>query len=133
MIQGVVETCLYVDDVEAAKLFYADVLGLEVVSHHPPRHVFFRCGHQMLLLFNPTESSKPDDEVPPHGAAGAGHIAFDVTPSDLSDWQQRLQERGVAIEKILDWPQGGKSIYFRDPAGNSLEFTSPEIWKIAKP
>jgi predicted enzyme related to lactoylglutathione lyase len=38
----------------------------------------------------------------------------------------------VAIEKIVDWPGGGRSLYFRDPAGNSLELATPRIWGIGE-
>jgi hypothetical protein len=37
----------------------------------------------------------------------------------------------VAIEADFEWPKGGRSIYFRDPAGNCLEFAEPKIWGLA--
>jgi hypothetical protein len=37
----------------------------------------------------------------------------------------------VAIEADFEWPKGGRSIYFRDPAGNSVEFAEPRIWGLA--
>ena len=46
-------------------------------------------------------------------------------------WRQRLEAKGVAIEADFEWPGGGRSIYFRDPAGNCLEFAEPRIWKLA--
>jgi hypothetical protein len=36
----------------------------------------------------------------------------------------------VAIESDFAWPGGGRSLYFRDPAGNSLEFAEPAIWHL---
>ena len=42
-----------------------------------------------------------------------------------------LEAKGVAIEADFEWPGGGRSIYFRDPAGNCLEFAEPRIWKLA--
>jgi len=36
----------------------------------------------------------------------------------------------VAVEADFEWPGGGRSIYFRDPAGNCLEFAEPRIWKL---
>ena len=41
------------------------------------------------------------------------------------------RRKGVAIEADFEWPGGGRSIYFRDPAGNCLEFAEPRIWKLA--
>jgi catechol 2,3-dioxygenase-like lactoylglutathione lyase family enzyme len=131
-VHDVLETCLYVDDLARAEQFYGDVLGLELESRQEGRHVFFRCGRRMLLLFNPLASRESADHFPPHGAFGAGHVAFGVRQAELAAWKGWLEQRGVAIEKTIDWPGGGQSIYFRDPAGNSLEFATPKIWGIAE-
>jgi len=125
---GILETCIYVDDLDAAEAFYRDVLGLAFIGRQTPRHVFFRCGDRMLLIFDPAESSRPGSDVPNHGARGPLHIAFAVEECDRDKWQSRLQTHGVEIEESLDWPQGGWSLYFRDPAGNSLELATPRIW-----
>jgi catechol 2,3-dioxygenase-like lactoylglutathione lyase family enzyme len=34
------------------------------------------------------------------------------------------------IEAEVEWPKGGRSIYFRDPSGNSLEFAESKIWNL---
>jgi catechol 2,3-dioxygenase-like lactoylglutathione lyase family enzyme len=111
-----------------AESFYRDVLGLELECRQQGRHVFFRCGQRMLLLFNPLASREAAGDIPPHGALGAGHVAFAVTADELPAWRAWLVERGVAIEKEMEWPGGGKSLYFRDPAGNSLELAEARIW-----
>ena len=36
------------------------------------------------------------------------------------------------IEKDVAWPNGGRSLYFRDPAGNCLELASPLVWGMAE-
>jgi catechol 2,3-dioxygenase-like lactoylglutathione lyase family enzyme len=129
-INGVLETCLYVDDLARAEQFYVEVLGLKVESRQEGRHVFFHCGRQMLLLFNPLVSRETNDHFPPHGAFGPGHVAFGVREAELPSWTERLAQWGVAIEKTIDWPGGGRSIYFRDPAGNSVELATPRIWGL---
>ena len=43
-----------------------------------------------------------------------------------------LEKQGIYIEADFEWPDGGRSIYFRDPAGNCLEFAEPRIWGIAR-
>jgi catechol 2,3-dioxygenase-like lactoylglutathione lyase family enzyme len=126
----VLETCLYVDDLEAAATFYRDVLGLELYSRQPGRHVFFRCGRQMVLLFSADETEKPNQGLPTHGARGAGHAAFAASRDEMAAWRAHLARHNVAIEAEIDWPGGGQSLYFRDPAGNSLEIGTPEIWKL---
>ena len=57
--KGILETCLYVDDIDAAEEFYGRVLGLERYGRLKERHVFFRCGEQLFLLFNASETQKP--------------------------------------------------------------------------
>lgn len=134
--RGVLETALYVDDLDAAARFYGDVLGLAEHSREDDRHVFFRCGPGMLLLFLPRASAKgafiDDQLVPPHGAAGPGHAAFRVRGDELAEWRRRLSERGVAIESEVAWPGGGRSIYLRDPAGNSLELATADLWGLGE-
>ena len=131
-LQHILESCLYVDDLERAARFYQDVLGLTVESRQDGRHVFIQCGQRMLLLFNPLASREATEQFPGHGSFGPGHLAFGVRESEIDGWIARLKSHQVAIEKILHWPQGGRSVYFRDPAGNLLEFTSPRIWGISE-
>lgn len=126
---GVLEASLYVDDLVAAEAFYCEVLGLELHSRQEGRHVFFRCGSTMVLLFHPASTNDEDEEVPRHGCTGPGHLCFAVEPSTLAAWRDRLESNGVAIEQEIDWPHGGHSIYFRDPAGNSLELATPSLWQ----
>lgn len=128
-VHGILETCLYVDNLAVAEEFYGAVLGLELVGRQEGRHVFFRCGPNMLLIFDPSGVGREDSETPSHGARGASHIAFAVAEHDLPAWDARLASHRVLIEKTVAWPQGGRSIYFRDPAGNSLELATPRIWE----
>jgi catechol 2,3-dioxygenase-like lactoylglutathione lyase family enzyme len=131
-VDQVVETCLYVPDLVAAEAFYATVLGLSPVQREDGRHVFFRCGQQMLLVFNPAVTSDETDPfgVPRHGAWGRGHVAFAANEGDLPAWRERLEAHGVAIEQDMIWPNGGRSIYFRDPAGNSVELVTLKLWGL---
>jgi catechol 2,3-dioxygenase-like lactoylglutathione lyase family enzyme len=126
--RAILETCLYVNDLDAAQAFYREVLGLRELSRQEGRHVFFRCGDAMLLLFNPAATAQLLEEIPPHGAQGPGHVAFGVRQSELDAWRSRLSGQGVRIESEVLWPSGVRSLYFRDPAGNSLELTSPRLW-----
>lgn len=131
---GILETVLYAGDLPAAEKFYAGVLGLEVIRSDN-RQVFFRCGDGVLLIFNPAETTKPVDAnspypVPAHGTSGNGHACFRASAEEIEDWKNRLEQNGVGIEADFKWPSGGRSIYFRDPAGNSLEFAEPNIWGL---
>jgi catechol 2,3-dioxygenase-like lactoylglutathione lyase family enzyme len=131
---GILETVLYAKDLGATEAFYRDVLGLEPFTKAAGRHLFYRCGGQVLLVFNPeaTEVAPQSDAlpVPPHGARGPGHVCFRATVAELEAWRRHLREKGIAIEADFEWPRGGHSIYLRDPAGNCLEFAEPRIWGL---
>jgi catechol 2,3-dioxygenase-like lactoylglutathione lyase family enzyme len=127
---GVLETTVYVDDLDQAEAFYTRVLRLELDSKETGRHLFFRCGQAMLLVFDPVTTASSTGPVPRHGATGPGHVALAATASDLNAWVEHVESCGVEIEARIDWPGGGRSIYFRDPAGNSLELTTAAIWGI---
>ena len=118
------------DDLAAAKEFYSRVLGLDVFSEVEGRHVFLRCGQGVFLLFNPQATCQSSNPVPAHGAQGPGHVAFAMMPAEIPVWQEHLQRQGVTIEAQVTWPRGGHSIYFRDPAGNSVELTTPSTWGL---
>ena len=132
-ITGVLETSLYAEDLAAAERFYGGVLGLERIAFVEGRHLFFRCGAGVVLIFDPRSTANQPTtvngaSVPLHGARGAGHIAFAVTDADLPAWRTHLEARGIAIESDVRWPRGGRSLYVRDPAGNSVEIASPALW-----
>ena len=126
----VMETCLYAEDLAAAEGFYARVLGMEPHSREEGQPAFLRCGAAMILLFRAQETQKPGGDVPAHGARGPGHVAFGVPGAALAGWKDRLEREGVRIEDEVAWPQGGRSLYFRDPAGNSVELTTPRTWGL---
>ena len=130
----ILETVIYARDIAAARDFYEKVIGLTFYSEAEGRFVFFRCGDQMLLIFNPDITSRQStgSGPPPHGTAGAGHVCFRSTASQLVEWRQHLEAHALAIETVIDWPRGGRSIYCRDPAGNSVEFAEGAIWGFAE-
>ena len=137
-VTSVLETCLYADDLAEAEHFYTDVLGLVVYARQLDRHVFFRCGTQMVLIFNARVTSQekpaPGSSAPTsHGAVGPGHCAFAVRNDELQDWRDWLRLKNVPIDSEVAWPNGGISIYFRDPAGNHLEVATRKLWEIPEP
>ena len=133
---SILETILYAEDIAAMRRFYEDVIGLECVLESEGRQAFFRCGDQMLLIFNPivtsVQTTGGQDLPPPHGARGPGHMCFSASAEEIDQWRDRLAAKGVAIETEFEWKRGGGSLYFRDPAGNSIEFAEPRIWGFAR-
>ncbi|WP_455874447.1 VOC family protein [Rhizobium yanglingense] len=134
LLEGMLETALYAKDLDKAEAFYEGVLGLAKITRAANRHVFFRCGQGVLLIFNPDETVKPPGadalKVPPHGTKGQGHACFRVSGKNIDAMAAKLKAAGIEIESEVHWPNGGRSIYFRDPAGNSLECAEARIWGI---
>ncbi|MFK5980137.1 MAG: VOC family protein [Rhizobiaceae bacterium] len=131
-LDGILETAIYAEDLDVARAFYGGILGLEEVTAKEGRHVFFRCGKTMVLVFNPNETVKqPFDggrSNSPHGTKGATHVCFSAPKGAIEAWTAHLQENDIAIESEITWKNGARSVYFRDPAGNSLEFAEPKLW-----
>ena len=126
-IHGVYETVLYADDIPAMVAFYRDVVGLAEIEPPGELSAAFRLADgNVLLIFNPERASAPGRFVPSHGTTGAGHMAFGV--QGLDELKASLEQRGIEIEREIEWNENGRSVYFRDPAGNSVEYVEGEIW-----
>ena len=126
-METIVETAIYVADLDRAEAFYRDVLGLPLVGKEEGRHVFFGVGSGVLLVFNP-ETTLTGGVFPAHGTTGPGHFALGIPSESLEAWKQWLVSRGIAIEHEISWPAGGHSVYFRDSEGNSAELVTRGVW-----
>jgi catechol 2,3-dioxygenase-like lactoylglutathione lyase family enzyme len=134
-IDRVLETALYVDDMDRAVEFYQRVFGFAVLarSAEPDRLTALDIGGTQVLLLCKKGASlqavvTSGGKIPPCDGSGNSHLAFPVAVSQLEDWEKRLLENGIAIESKVHWERGGQSLYFRDPDGNSLELATPGLW-----
>ena len=129
---AILEAALYAADLAAAEAFSGGLVGLPVMGRGGGRHVFFRVGAGVLLVFDPAATEVPPSNpalpVPVHGARGAGHVCFAASRAEIAAWRERLVAAGGEIEAEFDWPNGARSLYVRDPAGNSVEFAEPRLW-----
>ena len=125
------ETCLYVDDLDRAGDFYERTFELELM-HADARMRAYAVGDTVLLLFPRGQSLRavetPGGTIPPHDGSGPLHVAFAVDADELPRWEQRLKDDGIEIEGRVHWLRGGVSIYFRDPDGHLLEVATPGLW-----
>ena len=124
----ILESALYAEDLVAAKSFYVEILGLPELWSDADRHLFLRCEDSVLILFKPSKTLVPDAGVPPHGAQGPGHLAFSTSHAEIEAWRIRLKSHNVPIIAEVNWPNGAHSIYFRDTAGNVLEFATADLY-----
>ncbi len=122
------ETCIYTNNLPAAKTFYQQKLGLPLIHEQKGRHLFFQVGDTLFLCFNP-ERTKAGNSLPPHYGKGHLHFAFEVSEDQYSQWKQRFKDQGIPIEKEVDW-EGKKSFYFRDPANNLGEIIMEGLWGL---
>ena len=128
---GVLETALYVDDVERSARFYRELFNFETLEEDQRFGALNVAGKQVLLLFRKggttTPIVLPGGVIPPHDGTGTTHFAFSIPAADWDYWEQRLQG---SIESVVQWPRGGRSLYFRDPDGHLVELATPGIWAI---
>ncbi len=133
-IGRVLETSLYVDQLDRAAVFYEHIFGFERIQCDDRFCAFNISGQQVLLLFARGKAtmpvSIPGGIIPPHDGQGQLHLAFTMESADEDAWTQRLNAAGIEIESRVKWPRGGHSLYFRDPDRNLLELVSPGCWKI---
>jgi len=132
-VGGVLETGIYVEDVERSRAFYEDVFGFAPMLREERICVLDVAPRQALILFKRGGTLDPvpvgEDFIPPHDGGGPQHFAFAIAAADYDVWKQYLLEKGIAVESEVKWPAGGRSLYFRDPDGLLVELATPGLWK----
>ena len=136
-VGGILETALYVADIKLAAEFYRCLFGFTTLLESERLIALDVSGRSVLLLFPEGGTTGPfpvpggDGVIPPHGGSRGGyHFALSIAFEDVEAWQGRLESEGVAVESVVSWPGGAKSLYFRDPDGNLAELITPGFWSI---
>jgi catechol 2,3-dioxygenase-like lactoylglutathione lyase family enzyme len=130
-LRGVLETSLYVSDLERSRSFYTRLFGFQVLFQDGRLCALDVCGRQVLLLFEKASTPQVDTSggtIPAHGGDGSLHLAFAIGRDELDPWERRLQQDKIPVESRVTWSRGGRSIYFRDPDGHLLELAAPGVW-----
>lgn len=122
------ETCIYVEDLDKTEGFYHGQLGLPVISKVKGRHIFFRAGESVLLCFIAAQTEK-EAELPPHGARGSVHFAFEVSKNEYSNTLAEIQQKAIPILHEHHWKGELRSFYFHDPDGNLVEVIEEGLWE----
>lgn len=131
-IDGLLETSIYVDDMERAARFYGEVLGLKAMLRTSRLTAFDAGRSGVLLVFargmTEEDSASPGGVVPGHDGSGRLHFALAIASDAYDAWRSWLASRGVAIRSEVNWPKGGRSLYFDDPDGHVVELATPGLW-----
>ena len=127
----ILESALYVEDLDRAVTFFQQALGLTPMVRVPERLVAMDAGGStVLLLFRRGATTlglkSPSGWIPPHDGSGPVHMAFAI--EDAPAWEAHLVAHGVVIESRVSWDRGGMSLYFRDPDGHSIELATRGTW-----
>jgi catechol 2,3-dioxygenase-like lactoylglutathione lyase family enzyme len=132
-LTGILESALYVADLDRSARFYGELLDGRTLLADERMRAIDVAGRQVLLLFlagaSDRENPVPGGTIPPHDGRGRLHVAFAVPAASLPAWEARLADAGIAVESRVSPPQGGASLYFRDPDGHLVELATPEIWE----
>jgi catechol 2,3-dioxygenase-like lactoylglutathione lyase family enzyme len=131
-VSKILETSLYVEDLDIAAEFYQRLFGFEQFMRDRRMCALGVPDEQVLLLFRHGMTDTPapalDSFIPAHHGRGPLHLCFAIPARALAAWEAHLARHDVAIESRLAWPHGGTSLYFRDPDGHSLEVATPGLW-----
>ena len=128
-IKGLGEVSIRVKNLDAMHKFYEEVVGLEVLRRDES-FVFFKVaegygGHtQNLALFDAanTDSLEPKSQQLSSEQSTLHHIALNIALEDFESEQGRLEGLGLKVTATIHEWLHVRSLYFRDPEGNSLEF-----------
>jgi catechol 2,3-dioxygenase-like lactoylglutathione lyase family enzyme len=128
----IVETSLYCDDLSRSAAFYRRLLGAEPMLDSERLVAFDAGGGTVLLLFQRGGTTAPlvtpEGTIPPHDGSGTTHVALAIGAADVASWEARLAALEIPVESHVSWARGGRSLYFRDPDGHSIELVTPGTW-----
>ena len=134
-LTGVLETALYVADLERSAAFYQRLLGArELLAEADRMRALDVAGRQVLLLFRVGASNRenpvPGGVVPPHDAQGRMHVCFAIPAASLDAWERHLAALDVAVESRVHAERGATCLYVRDPDGHLVELATPGLWEV---
>ena len=116
---------LFVEDLESAKPFYADVLGLEF-AFGDEYAAAYKLGDTLINLLTVPSAAR---QIAPATVADpdAGvRVQLAIVVDEIDARCAELTEKGVAIVNgPTDQPWGMRTACFTDPAGHLWEFAQP--------
>ena len=145
--RGINHLALTCSDMDRTITFYRDLLGMPLVKtidfpNGRGKHYFFDVGSgDCIAFFEFANGPKSVDQKSLNKMAATpgmmNHIAYNVSDDRIEEYRAKLVAHGIEVTEIVnhdDTPTGAspevnestflRSIYFRDPDGTQLEFSS---------
>lgn len=112
-----------VSDLDRARRFYADTLGLELDGDGGEGVLTFRTGDTWLVVY-PSKGLRPGtgNAVVWSGGGDVAAIAADLRGKGVR--MEEYPEMGLRIEDGVHLDEGFAGIWFKDPDGNVLHVNS---------
>lgn len=107
-------------------LFREIRIATDFISQKQAR--IFRAGTSVLLCFF-AEETKKEKELPPHGAQGQIHFAFEVTKEEYPHALSQIKNSDIEILHEHFWKSGLRSFYFHDPDRHLVEIIEQGLWE----
>lgn len=153
-LRGINHLALVCKDMQRTVDFYEGILGMPLIKtinlpQGSGQHFFFDAGNGDALAFfwfPDAPESVPGITHPAHqigrgslttAHASMNHVAFDVSPDKIDEYQRKLTEAGVEVTPVVNHDDSDtqasreitdttfvRSIYFTDPDGIMLEFAA---------
>jgi catechol-2,3-dioxygenase len=120
---GISELVLEVGDLEAARVFYREILGFEETLYGEGRE-----GRYWYLIGETARLGLWTEQVGLAGGRGGAHVhfAFHVEDEEIDRLQARIAQRGGETEGPMQLGPG-RALYVTDPDGNVVEFWSQDM------
>lgn len=118
-----VNTCLITGDVQRLVDFYEPVLSLKA-TRSGTQYAEFRTNAGVLAIF----SAEAQEKYIPNSAEAAKNksVILEFRVADVDQEYSRLQNLvRIWIKPPSTQPWGTRSLYFRDPDGNLVDFYAP--------
>ena len=128
-IQSLGHVVIKVRDQQRAEAFYNGLLGIPIAARFPPLSMtFFTLGNQHDFAV----AAVGDDALDaPANSPGLFHVAFKIGTriDELREAKLQLEAAGLELEAYDH--EVTKSIYFKDPDGNTVELyvDASDVWR----